>query len=384
MSPDVRTTVPWLDRKLARAGYLAHDLSDGVRQLGRPESRVRTAAFQIAKSTAAAVIAWWVADPLLGSETAWLPPMTAVLMVHSTVYRSMVEGLKRVVAVAAGVGIAAAAGNLIGLSALGLAVVVPLSLLGARLRWMRTEGEYIAVTAVILLTFGMSTQEQLLLSYVRDTGLGAVIGAAVNMLLFPPAYQRSARAAVDELASEAAGVARKMADGLGEGWGPDTADRWRRDADSLQDWAEGTESTLGWSRESQRWNPWPKRDGKVSPDRYEPAVETLWHVAIEMRALADSLGDATEVDALTPPLRDDLVPMLESVAEVVRTYGADPLTVGGRLSPEVAQALDRASERFDDLAQRMPAMTTEGALLEAAGSVMRNIERVLGHLRQSG
>ena len=134
-----------------RLAALPTTVGDWVGRLRRADSYAHITAMQGAKATLAAVLAWYVAALSLGSPTAWVAPVTAVLMVQNTVYRSMAEGVKRVLAVAGGVLIAATAGSLLGLNALSLLVVVPLSLLAARSRWVGAQGEYITVTAVVLL-----------------------------------------------------------------------------------------------------------------------------------------------------------------------------------------------------------------------------------------
>lgn len=378
-----------------RLALLARAVRRDADRLRRPGSTARTEATQIAKATVAAIIAWYLTSEIMGSRAAWLAPAVAVLMVHSTVYRSLQAGVKRVAAVLAGALIAAAAGTAFGLSSLGLLVVVPLSLIGARLRWIRAQGEYITTTAVLLLTFGVATNEFFLRAYVLDTAIGCATGALVNVLLFPPAYQRSARGAIGDLATDVAELLRDLAGGLRSGWHAATADEWRRRADGLR--GEAASSALAWSQEGLRWNPWPKRDGAYHPRYYEPAVDMLRHVAIEVQDFTRTLqewarrraADGDRADgpedllAAAPPLHDNLAPMLESVAEVIDSFGEDPAVRGGGLSEPVADALAQAEQRYQDMSQRVP--TAGIADLEpftVAGSAVQATGRIVRHLRE--
>lgn len=360
-----------------------------LRTLGAPESRGRLRAIQIGKSTLAAVLAWLVAGRVLGNEAAWLAPATAVLMVHSTVYRSVSEGIKRVVAVLVGVMIAATAGQLFGLSTIGLLLIVPLSLLGAGVRWIGAQGEYIATTAVLLLTFGVATNEDFLRSYVLDTAVGAVTGTAVNALLFPPAYHRTARAAISDLATATAGVLRAVAGGARAGWrGTDPA-AWRRRADSLR--GDAAWSALAWSKEGMRWNPWPRRDGPHQPQYYEPAVDSLWHIAIEVqrltRILQDGAPDGEQVPehllAAVTPLQEQLAPLLEAVAEVIEAFGDDPAVREDGLSDQIVGSLERAEQLDRELShQLLGTRLQDPARFAAAGSVLQVLHRILAQLRE--
>lgn len=367
--------------------YTRDTVRDTAYDLRKPESRTRMVALQTGKSTVAAIIAWYIASELFGNQAAWLAPMTAVLMVHSTVYRSISEGVRRVVAVAVGAMLSAAVGTILGLSALSLLVVVPLSLLAARLPWIRAQGEYITVTAVVLLTFGMFSDASFLASYVVDTAVGAVVGTLVNAFVFPPGYQRSARAAVSDLASHEARTLRDVADGTQEGWTYDRAEMWRRRADRLIREAESAQSILSWSQESQRWNPWPKKEPRDHARRYQPAITVLWHVALEIQDVARGLRDGarhrSESDMLSaaPPLQDDLEPLLDAVADVVETFGDDPQLRAGRLSEHVRQALHQVQQRHSDMASRMSQVSlADPERFAATGAVLQGVDRMLGYL----
>lgn len=388
-----------IDRVRSRAGRLGHSTEHLVRQLRRRESHARAQVLQVAKATLAAIIAWFLAGELLGNEAAWLAPATAVLMAHSTVYRTVADGLKRVAAVTAGVIISATAGALVGLSLLGLLLVVPLSLFGARLRLIHAQGEYIATTAVVLLAFGVATDVSFLRAYVVDTAIGSATGALVNLLLFPPAFQRSARDAISDLATDTAQVLREVAGGLRSGWRASDADHWQGRADRLG--GEAARSALEWNKESLRWNPWRPRDRTYAPRYYEPAVEVLRHIGIDLQGLTQALrvgaqsgtngqegddhdGDGADLLAAAPSLQDDLAPLLEAVAEVVDAFGDDPVVRGGGLGESVRASLSRAEELYDDMARRVPQDTLAApAPFATAGSVLQVMRRILEQLRNA-
>jgi hypothetical protein len=376
-----------------RLAALPTTVGDWVGRLRRADSYAHITAMQGAKATLAAVLAWYVAALSLGSPTAWVAPVTAVLMVQNTVYRSMAEGVKRVLAVAGGVLIAATAGSLLGLNALSLLVVVPLSLLAARSRWVGVQGEYITVTAVVLLLFG-ATEEWYLLSYVANTAMGAVIGAMVNLVLFPPGYQRGAGAAFRDLVWETGQVLRMVAEGLRGGWHVEDADAWYRRAQSLEDRVQAAKTALEWAQEGRRWNPWLGR-ARLPLPTYEPALTNLWHVTIEVQTLTRSLHDTAPVAheaedksaagwlITVPPLYDALVPLLESVAEVVEEFGAGADRPSLSHTESTQARLRHARELHRDMAQRLPQINFgDPVRFAAAGAILQSTARILRYLEQ--
>ena len=62
-----------------------------------------TALIQLAKTVVAAVAAWVIADQVLGLPQAFLAPWSALLVVHSTVYRTFSRGLQQVTGTVLGV-----------------------------------------------------------------------------------------------------------------------------------------------------------------------------------------------------------------------------------------------------------------------------------------
>ena len=69
-----------------------------------------TDALQIAKTAAAAVIAWVLAVEVLSLPQSFLAPWAALLTVHATVYRTLARGLQQAAAAVVGVLLAFAVG----------------------------------------------------------------------------------------------------------------------------------------------------------------------------------------------------------------------------------------------------------------------------------
>ncbi len=94
---------------------------------------------QIVKTVVAAVVAWMLAVQVFDLPQPFLAPWSALLVVHATVYRSFSRGAKQVGATVVGVLLAWATGDLLGLDAAALAVMLLAGLVIGNLRWLREE-----------------------------------------------------------------------------------------------------------------------------------------------------------------------------------------------------------------------------------------------------
>ena len=110
-----------------------------------------TDASQIVKTVGAAVIAWALAYHVFGLAQPFLAPWAALLTVHATVYRTLSRGAQQVGATVLGVLLAFVVGNLLGVSAVSLALMLLLAMLAGATRGLRDESTTAAATALVVL-----------------------------------------------------------------------------------------------------------------------------------------------------------------------------------------------------------------------------------------
>src|ERR1700712_2880517 len=228
----------------------------GLRQLGRPIDPARLVGFvQPAKAALAGTLAWVLASSVLGLEQPFLAPWAAVLVVHATVYRTVSRGAQQVAATFVGVPLAWTAGQLLGLGAAAMALM-PLVAFGlGGLRWWRAEATTIATTGIAVLATNAVAHTNLLAGRLVDTGVGVVVGLAVNLLVWPPLRDRAAWSRIDELPDDLAEVLAHLASGLRPELEPDEAEEWieqLRGVDTRVDEAWGM---VRQAQESSRLNP---------------------------------------------------------------------------------------------------------------------------------
>src|SRR6478735_9313264 len=127
---------------------------------------------QLAKTAVAAVLAWVIATQVLSLSQSFLAPWAALLVVHATVYRTFSRGLRQVAAAVAGVLLAWAVGNSLGLDPVSVTVVLTLGLVIGALPWFGEEAITVAATALVVLTTGFSSDDSVLLDRLGDTAIG--------------------------------------------------------------------------------------------------------------------------------------------------------------------------------------------------------------------
>src|ERR1700759_1707164 len=103
---------------------------------------------QPAKAALAGTLAWMLAADVLGLQQPFLAPWSAVLVVHATIYRTVSRGAQQVAATFVGVLLAWSAGQLLGLGASAMALMLLLAFSLGGLTWWRAEATTIATTGI--------------------------------------------------------------------------------------------------------------------------------------------------------------------------------------------------------------------------------------------
>jgi uncharacterized membrane protein YgaE (UPF0421/DUF939 family) len=279
---------------------------------------VWTELIQLVKTAVAAVTAWILAAQVFDLPQAFLAPWAALLVVHSTVYRTFSRGLRQVGAAVLGVLLAWAVGNAIGLSAVAVSVLLVAGLLLGAVRWFRDESTAIAATGLIVLTTGVSGQDLVLVDRLFDTLVGIVVGLAVNLVVWPPLRDYAAARAIDVIDDRVGALLRDMADDLRNGSGPDDVTRWVDRTRALDDDLDHAWSLLRQARESSRLNPRRAAVGLRKSEVFEEILRDNEQAVAEARSMARTLGHS--VDAVTEwdeEFRDDWLSLLREAGEAI-------------------------------------------------------------------
>ncbi|MER7406916.1 aromatic acid exporter family protein [Streptomyces sp. NPDC000070] len=271
---------------------------EAVRAAWRGPGRERDLIVQSLKAAAAAVIAWLVGGVWMGDPLALMAPWVALVLVQATVYSSLVQGARQFGAICVGSVLASATLALTGDTTGALALSVPVLMLLSNWSRFGDQGIYAATTALFTLTSGMVSMSGVG-HRVGQAALGAVIGVAVNALVFPPIHLRDVRENLATLARESGEVLRAVAADLHEGdWDAQTAAGWLNASARLEHRLDALCSARRWSQESLRLTYGPLRTlhrvphtPLPPPDEDERLGRVTGHVTALTRALSVAVDD---------------------------------------------------------------------------------------------
>ncbi|MDQ0582361.1 aromatic acid exporter family protein [Streptomyces rishiriensis] len=359
-----------------------------VRRAVRSPGRERDLAVQAGKAALAAWLAWAVVGWWLDAPMAFVAPWVAVVLVESTVYRSVAHGLQQLAAIGVGTVVATAVSLALGSTMAAMALVLPAVLLLGQWRRLGSQGVYAATGALFVLTGG---QVSVALSAARITeaAFGAVVGVAVNVLIRPPVYLRDARAALEDAAREAREILDAVADGLADGeWDGQAAGSRHERALRLGRLVDQARSAIGWSRESMRGNPRGRRTRLLSPREkaYDDALIVLDQVAVHTVGVTRTVWEIAERgEEARPPagITRAYADFLRHTARAVRLYArtrfapGDPGGTGepgDRAAEQLREAVAELHRTLEEFRRRLPgavpddpdALVTYGTLLAQA------------------
>ncbi|WP_375425760.1 aromatic acid exporter family protein [uncultured Friedmanniella sp.] len=357
-------------------------------------ARLRPATAQIGRLTAAAVVAYLVADAVTPGILDLTAPLTALLVVQASTVGTLQMGLVRVGAVLTGVLVAVGIASTIGLTWYSLALVIAASLALARLLRLGDQSLETPISAMLILA--VSAPEMAAEGRVVNTLIGSVIGVAFSLLL--PVSIPSARAtsAVRRVAHAQAALLDEVALTLADrAPHPEELQAW---SDWLAD-IEGDVDAAGAAvravEESRRLNARALAEAKIHPG-LQAALERLDRCFTAARALVVVIGressdaeDATDQPAVE--LRRAFAVVLDDVADAVRTFG-DLVSAqfGGATLDRVEELRGRTAESV----RETRAVLTELVLLDVdprrqtplwmlQGSVLAVVEQILLQLDPS-
>ncbi|WP_443061867.1 FUSC family protein [Streptomyces sp. NBC_00490] len=363
-----------------------------VRRAWTGPGRERDLVVQAGKAALAAWVAWAVVGWWLEAPMAFVAPWVAVVLVESTVYRSVAHGLQQVAAIAVGTALATAVALLLNSSMVTMAVVLPVVLLLGQWRRLGSQGIYAATGALFVLTGGPVSITSSG-ARIAEALFGALVGVVVNALIRPPVYLRDARAALQDAACEAQEILEAVADGLASGeWDGHQAGEWHERALRLGRLVDQARSAIGWGRESVRVNPRARRGGRTSsPDDtvYSDVLAVLDYVAVHTAGVTRTVGEtaaggkaALPVTELTRTYAD----FLRHTARAVRLYSQARFAPSGRedsAAEQLREAVGELHRRLGEFRVRLPeAVSDDPDALVTYGTLLAQAHRLADQLVQ--
>jgi hypothetical protein len=342
-------------RKVVR--HRARQLIDAG-QRGRPTAAYITRLTVTA--TAAYLIALLVPD---ATNRPVLAPLTALLVLQASVYRTLRAGLKKVAAVTAGVLVAVVVSEFVPYTwwLLGLLIAGALALGHA----MRLGDDLLEVPISAMLIFSAVGHKVAATGRIVDTLIGTAIGL-IGGLVLTRLRTQPAREGVADLAWRLADLLGQLAEGLRTVPDLARATEWLLvQVGALRDEIEQVDDALRQAEESARLNPRALVLPSDALSAHEVALRTglerLEDSALYLHGLAWSIIDSARVTSKASPVRDAetrarLADVLSQLSVAIRTYGRLMETMPSgdmALEWQLAEQLAQTHRKQDQLAVQL-------------------------------
>ncbi|MFD1720402.1 FUSC family protein [Amnibacterium endophyticum] len=353
-------------------------------------ARLRPAAVQIARLTAAATIAYVVADLVSPGILDLTAPLTALLVVQASTVGTLLMGLVRVGAVLTGVVVAVVVATGIGLSWWSLALVIAVSLVLAGVLRLGDQSLETPISAMLILAVSVPelAAETRVLNTLIGTGVG-VLFAFVAPVAIP---NTRAGEAVRQVARSQAALLAEVASALG------SRPPVREEATAWLDWSDHVVGDVAAAGEevrvverTRRLNPLAFRTAAVHP-ALQGALGRLERCLAAERAMLvvltrEAADSERDDDATAAELRRAFALVLDDLAEGLRAFGE---LIRSEYDPRAPDRLG-SRERCLDAVREARAVLTELTLLDLdprrrpdlwmlQGSVLASVEHVLEQL----
>ncbi|MFC8083278.1 aromatic acid exporter family protein [Streptomyces sp. NPDC057340] len=343
---------------------------------------------QALRSAAAASIAYVIAVRLTPDKSAapLTAPLTALLVVQVTLYATLKMSFRRVNAVVAGVLVAIAFSQLVGLSwwSLGLIILAALGV-GHLVRAEEFTAE-VAISAMLVL--GVTSHGSLAWARVVETLIGAIVGLVFNLVLAPPVWVEQAGESVVGLARQVRQLMLRMGEEAAGSTPFHEAAARLHEARRLDHDIGEVDEDLRQAEDSLRFNP-RVREGLLHRVVLRTGLDTLEICTVVMRVLARSLTDlakerepeplfAPETGATVQQLLSEIADAVVSFSVLVTSNASENAeSAEERLSAELRQAA-ATRDRLADLL--LEEVRRDERQWELRGAVLAEVNRIIDEM----
>ncbi|MFG2891214.1 aromatic acid exporter family protein [Streptomyces sp. NPDC048248] len=321
----------------------------------------RHTALLVSKSALAATISWVVADNLLNAQSPAFAPFSAVLIMQVTVYQSVVQSLRYVGAVAAGVAVQAALGFLAGPEVVTFALVTVAALVIGRWPALGAQRGQVATAAFFAFSTYASAAgnfEKLaqLGQIVLLVVIGSVVALAVNLAVFPPMRFRSAEFSIRTLAHALGDLLNDIHPALAAGEvEEERTEQWRTRAAQTGELITQARAGMRTAEESLYYNPrrlLRRHRERTGFENYGAVLDALERTLYQMASLTRSLDQwrDTETTYRYVAFLQSYATFLEAIADIARlltTLDEDHLV---DQTAELCRLADQAQQYRDQVA----------------------------------
>lgn len=277
---------------------------------------------QVAKTSLAVVVAWFVAFLVVGQGLPIFAAIAALLVVQPSVNQSFGRGLERSVGVVMGVALAYVVGALLGHEHtwIVLIAVILALLLAWAVKLTPTSTTQVPISAMLVLSVGIVTPNYAL-DRIIETVIGAIVALGINALIVPPVLLGPAHLAVGRLARDLGAALDSLASALETPTPREELDAMLVTARELRDLRAKAATAVKTGEESLTLNPRANRQRRILEADREllRSLSNLVHRVVAMtRTLRDNYDDSLTDDPVVHGIADELRRAAHDVRLLVR------------------------------------------------------------------
>ena len=344
--------------------------------------RERDAFTQTAKAALASAAAWAIATEVFRVDKPVLASVAALVTVQVTVYQSIWRAVQYSAGIVAGMVGALALGASLGINIVTLSLIVVLGLVLGRTLRLGTQVNQVAITGLLVLSFGSSY------GFVRvlDSVIGAAVGVTVNAVIAPPAFSRTAAKELADLADDLATLTARVAKAVRGEWTHEQAMDWLARSRELSGNARSARKIAQQAEEAVKFH--PRRSVHMTEvHRVDEAAVALDHVSTQlnslMRGLADMRSDASPVPEEMREVPEQMALLLDDTAKALSAFGRLQVLdkASTRVYEELSELIKRSKPHARDAAQAMhPDEDAPTLVWSVYGSLLDDARRMLREL----
>ena len=346
-------------------------------------ARERDAFVQTAKAAFAAGAAWELATTVFHVDKPVLASVAALVTVQVTVYQSIWRAVQYSAGIVAGMVGAMAIGATLGINIFTLSLIVVVGLVLGRTLRLGTQVNQVAITGLLVLSFGHSYG----LDRVFDSVIGAAIGVIVNGVIAPPAFSRTAAKELADLADDLSTLTSRVAKALRGQWTHEQAQDWLSRSRELSGDARAARKIAQQAEEAVKFH--PRRNVHMTEvHRVDEAAIALDHVSTQlnslMRGLSDLSSDSSPVPENLREVPEEMALLLDDTAKALSLFGRlqVPDKASTHVYDELSELIKRSKPHAREAAQAMhpdedaPTLvwSVYGALIDDARRMLRELD----------
>ena len=342
---------------------------------------------QMLRGTAAATLAFIIAEHASSQPAPLTAPLTALLVVQVTLYATLTTGMHRIYAVVCGVMLAIGFTAVTGLSWWSLGLIILTALIIGQVARVEVFESEVAISAMLVL--GVTSLASQAWDRVYETLIGAGVGLIFNLVFAPPVWVDPASEAIEDLAGQVGRLLRRMGRELGGPPDVGSVEERLYEARRLDQHVAEVDEALRRAEDSLRLNP-RVSEGLLSRLVLRTGLDTLEICVVVVRVLSRSLTDLAkrrvgEEPLLAPRAAEALQKVLGHLGAAVESFS---VMVTSQVSENAEQAeveltgeLEAAWEQREEAAQVLLATVRDHPLAwQLHGALLAEVDRILDEL----